>query len=263
MPTIANETATGTSANGRDEVAVELRLLGGFGLAIHGVAVDVTPAARRLLAFVALTPRGADRSYTAFQLWPEHDEQRAKANLRSALWRLGKVPTALIEATKSRLRVADGVWIDVRHGLDELAEAEPTTTLDTVRPMQALDNDLLPDWYDDWLTIERERLRQFRLGALEDAARNALTDGHYNAAVQLALAAVAVEPLRESSHRLVIEAHLSAGNRHDAARQLSCYQELLGSALGATPMLDLDELGLASTATMTSTHPATPTLMAV
>ena len=52
-------------------------------------AVDVTPSAQRLLAFIALSPRGVDRAFLAFQLWPEHSEQRAKANLRSALWRLG------------------------------------------------------------------------------------------------------------------------------------------------------------------------------
>ena len=223
---------------------VQLRLLGGFGLYVDGETVDVTPAAQRLLAFVALTPRGAERSYTAFQLWPEHDERRGKANLRSALWRLGKVPARLLEATKSHLRVAPDVWIDVRDGLDEMANAEPSTTLETIRPMQALDHDLLPDWYDDWLTIERERLRQFRLGTLEDAARHALAEGHHNAAVQLALAAVAIEPLRESSHRLVIDAHLEAGNRFEARRQLDCYQQLLQSAMGvdAPITIDVDEL---------------------
>ncbi|MEL7207595.1 MAG: BTAD domain-containing putative transcriptional regulator [Actinomycetota bacterium] len=225
-----------------DTPLVELRLLGGFGLQIDGRIVDVTPAAQRLLAFVALTPRGAERSYTAFQLWPEHDEHRAKANLRSALWRLGKAPAVLIEATKSRLRLAEGVWIDVRHGLDELARAEPHTTLDTVRPMQSLDHDLLPDWYDDWLTVERERLRQFRLGTLEDAARHALRQGHPNAAVQLALAAVAIEPIRESSHRLVIDAHLANGNRFEAQRQLDCYQQMLQSALGHHPAMALSDV---------------------
>ena len=27
--------------------------------------------------------------------------------------------------------------------------------------------DLLPDWYDDWLVLERERLRELRVRALE------------------------------------------------------------------------------------------------
>ena len=214
---------------------VELRLLGGFGLTIDGHVLEVTPAAERLLAFIALTPRGAERSYTAFQLWPEHEERRAKANLRSALWRLGKAPAELIRATKSRLRLAPDVWVDVRHGIAELASGGIDSIVEAALPFHALDSDLLPDWYDDWLMIERERLRQFRLGSLEEGARLALGRGQFGQAIQLALAAVSIDPLRESGHRLVIEAHLANGNRFDARRQLDCYRSLLRSQLGCEP----------------------------
>ena len=156
---------------------VQLRLLGGFGLCYDGLRIETTPAAQRLLAFVALTPRGADRTYVACQLWPEHTEQRAKANLRSAIWRLGKAPRPLLAATKTRLCLADGVWVDVRNGVEELASTGMDSILDAALPFEALDSDLLPDWYDDWLTIERERLRQFRLGALEEAASRATERG--------------------------------------------------------------------------------------
>jgi DNA-binding SARP family transcriptional activator len=215
--------------------AVELRLLGGFGLKVNGRTIDITPAAQRLLAFVALTSRGADRSYTAFQLWPGHGEERAKANLRSALWRLSKAPAALITATKSHLRLSPAVWVDVRHGLRETASAGLETIVAAALPFQNLDSDLLPDWYDDWLTIERERLRQFRLASLEEGAQIALGQGQYGRAVQLALAAVAIEPLRESGHRLAIEAHLAHGNRFEARRQYTCYEHLLDIHLGCGP----------------------------
>jgi DNA-binding SARP family transcriptional activator len=216
-------------------VPVELRLLGGFGLTIGEQALDMTPAAQRLLAFIALTPRGAERSYTAFQLWPEHDERRAKANLRSALWRLGKAPAELIRATKSRLRLAPGVWVDVRDGIAQVASGGLDSIVEAALPFHALDSDLLPDWYDDWLMIERERLRQFRLGSLEEGARFAIDRAQLGLAIQLALAAVSIDPLRESGHRLVIEAHLANGNRLDAERQLACYRALLRSQVGCEP----------------------------
>lgn len=226
---------------------IELRLLGGFGLSVDGTPIDVTPAAQRLLAFIALTPRGAERSYTAFQLWPTHDEHRAKANLRSALWRLGKVPAELVIATKSHLRLAPGVWLDVRQGIAELADAADDSIVAAALPFQALDSDLLPDWYDDWLTIERERLRQFRLGALEEGALLALERGRTAQAIQLALAAVAIDPLRESAHRIVVEAHLVNGNLFDANRQYSSFESLLRSQLGCEPsarFTDLIELAV-------------------
>jgi DNA-binding SARP family transcriptional activator len=195
----------------------------------------MTPAAQRLLAFVALTPRGAERSYTAFQLWPEHDEQRAKANLRSALWRLGKAPVVLVAATKSHLRLGSEVWVDARHGVDELASGGLDSIVRASLPFQALDSDLLPDWYDDWLMIERERLRQFRLGSLEEGARLALDQGHLVRAIQLGLAAISIDPLRESGHRLVIEAHLANGNTSDALRQYQCCTQMLANGAGQAP----------------------------
>lgn len=214
---------------------IELRLLGGFGLTVDGQPVEMTPAAQRLLAFVALTPRGAERSYTAFQLWPEHDEQRAKANLRSALWRLGKAPAVLVAATKSHLRLGPEVWVDARHGVDELASGGLDSIVRASLPFQALDSDLLPDWYDDWLMIERERLRQFRLGSLEEGARLALDQGQLTRAIQLGLAAISIDPLRESGHRLVIEAHLANGNMSDALRQYQCCTQMLASRAGQAP----------------------------
>lgn len=222
--------------------AVELRLLGGFGLEVDGQRIEMTPAAQRLLAFVALTPRGAERSYTAFQLWPEQSEERAKANLRSTLWRLSKAPADLIVATKTHLRLCPWVWVDVRHGLAELAAAGSDAIVAASLPFQALDSDLLPDWYDDWLMIERERLRQLRLGSLEDAARASTAAGRFSQAVQLALATVSIDPLRESGHRLVIEAHLANGNRFDARRQYDTYTRLLRTQLGAAPSPQLARL---------------------
>ena len=221
---------------------IELRLLGGFGLTVGGEPVEMTPAAQRLLAFVALTPRGAERSYTAFQLWPEHDERRAKGNLRSALWRLGKAPAVLVTATKSHLRLGPAVWVDARHGVDELASGGLDSIVRASLPFQALDSDLLPDWYDDWLMIERERLRQFRLGSLEEGARLALERDDLPQAIQLGLAAISIDPLRESGHRLVIEAHLANGNHHDAVRQYQYCAQLLASRVGQPPSARLTSL---------------------
>jgi len=244
--------------NDQYSTRVELRLLGGFELSVDGVEVAMTPAAQRLLAFISLTTRGADRAYTAFQLWPEHCEQRAKANLRSALWRLGKVPTELVLASKTQLKLDANVWVDVRHGIAELATAGVGAVAEAALPFRALDSDLLPDWYDDWLMIERERLRQLRLGSLEEAGRQSLAAGHYSRAVQLGLAVVAIEPLRESGHRLVIEAHSANGNLFDARRQFDCYRTLLLSRMGCEPS-DL----LAEVMTTVERRPASPILVAV
>ena len=43
--------------------------------------------------------------------------------------------------------------------------------------------------------------------------------GQLGEAASLAVAALSIDPLRESGHRLLIEIHLRDGNRQDALRQ--------------------------------------------
>jgi DNA-binding SARP family transcriptional activator len=53
--------------------------------------------------------------------------------------------------------------------------------------------------------------------------------------VQVGLAAVAAEPLRESAHRLLIQGHLAEGNLAEAVRQYDFYRTLLSRELGIEP----------------------------
>lgn len=196
---------------------VRLRLLGGFELSVDATPIEVQPALQRLLALVALTPRGVGRMFAAFQLWPDKVEQRALANLRSTIWRVNGLGVELIDATPTHLALAHGVWVDA------LAEPEGAgfdSTADTApAPFRTLLQDLLPDWYDDWLIVERERFRLLRLTTLESSARASILAGDTTTAIQLALSALAIEGARETAHRLVIEAHLAEGNECEARRE--------------------------------------------
>jgi len=95
--------------------------------------------------------------------------------------------------------------------------------------------DLLLGWYDDWVLLERERLRQLRLYALEQLSSRLLATGDVARAAEAALEAVAVEPLRETAHAALIRAHLAQGNRAEATRQLQRLAELLDKELGEKP----------------------------
>ena len=207
--------------NDEFERHVELRLLGGFELSIGGRVIDLQPGMQRLAAFVALAPRGVDRMFAAFQLWPNSTERRAQANLRSALWRIRQLDAEVLHATTSRLRLEDSVWVDTRDGL------HGTGTDDQPRPYHLLEPDLLPDWYDDWLIVERERHRQLELQQLECRARTALDTGDASGAVQWSLAALSVDGRRESAHRILIDAHRAEGNLHEVDRETARYHRCL------------------------------------
>jgi DNA-binding transcriptional activator of the SARP family len=102
--------------------------------------------------------------------------------------------------------------------------------------------DLLPGWYDDWTILERERLRQRVLHALEAQSRILSSEGQHADAVDVALAVVRAEPLRESAHRTLIEAHLGEDNWAEAQRALEGYRGLLERELAVSPSTELVRL---------------------
>lgn len=213
------------------DATVRLHLLSGFEVVIEGEPAEVQPAGQRLIAFVALAPHGVQRGYAAFQLWPDADERRAQANLRTALWRLGQLPCELLSVTRSKLRLRADVWVDARDGLDEVESSADFGA----RPFGAMDGDLLPDWYDDWLVVERERLRQHRLRRFEEDGRRALAAGDTAEAIQSGLAALSVDPTRETGSRIVIEGHLAEGNAIEARREYLRFERTIRSRIGMDP----------------------------
>lgn len=227
-----------------------MQLLAGFEVRCGDVILDLMPALQRVLAYVALAGRAVERTHTAFRLWPEKSDLRAMANLRSALWRLRQQPVTLVDISATHLRLNPAVWVDARDGIAELRRAPVRVVLSVCDRVTAPEAELLPDWYDDWILIERERLRLIRLSCLEEACRGLISESRWPAAIDLGLRILATEPLRESAHRLVIEAHLGQGNVCEAIRQLRTCQKILDEELGMSPSSDL--VTLISTLTRSS-----------
>jgi DNA-binding SARP family transcriptional activator len=221
-----------------------LNLLNSFELLAGGKPITLPMTAQRLLAFLALHHHPLQRIYVAGMLWMDSPEERAAANLRSSLWRLHQPGHVLVEATGRQLRLARDVEVDVRelaHIAHELVEESVDCSSLEVGALP-LEGELLPDWYDDWVLIERERYRQLSLHALEMLARQLTAAGRFNAALEPALAAVAAEPLRESAHRTLIRLHLAEGNVAEARRQFAMCRRLLRDELGVEPSNELQKL---------------------
>lgn len=226
-----------TSAEGRrtpttyeisNGAALELRLLGDFGLLHRGVTVGLTPRAEHLLAFLALR-HDPTRAAVSAQLWPDRDEVQARGCLRSNLWRLPKPDgLPLVGTLGDRLYLTTFVQVDIdrlRTRLDQWPPSEPPPV-----DIGVLSWDLLPAWYDDWLMIDRERQRQFRLHALERLSAWYVKAERFESAIEAALQAIAGDPLRESAHRCLIRAHMAEGNVSEAHRQVHTYVALLADA---------------------------------
>jgi DNA-binding SARP family transcriptional activator len=216
---------------------VTLGLLQGFRLERDGGSFELPLGIQRLVAFLALHNRPLLRLYVAGNLWIDSNEEHANANLRTALWRLHRLGFTLVDATRSHLSLAPEVVVDLHELSDGARQILRHETAPTHAKLDAIlhGGDLLPDWYDEWVIVEREHFRQLRLLALETLCMDLAAGGSYAGAVEAGLACVAAEPLRESSHRALISAHLREGNRVEAIRQFRLYEALVHDELGVEP----------------------------
>jgi DNA-binding SARP family transcriptional activator len=222
-----------------------LHLFGGPYITVGGRRTDVPEGSKRLLAFVALHDRPVQRRYAAGSLWPEGDDLRAAGNLRSALWRLNRAQVPLMVAGKHSLWLTDQVLVDF-HVVNEWASrlingSEAASDL-VVRPWGLGSLELLPGWYEDWALVERERVRQRLLHALEALSIALVRSDRCAEAVEVAMLAVTSEPLRESAQRALIEAHIAEGNWVEGRRRFNAYRDLLLRELGTEPRSHLSDL---------------------
>jgi DNA-binding SARP family transcriptional activator len=230
-------------SHGKSNLPLRVNLLDGFELRCCDRRLELPLSTQRVVAFLALHDKPLHRIHVAGILWIETSEERANASLRTALWRLRRVGTELVEATTSHIWLGGSVEVDVREAGNCVRRVLERAEISRAQlsPLCGA-GELLPDWYDDWVLIERERFRQLRLHALEALCAGLAEAGDYPGSTEAGLAAVAAEPLRESAHRLLIKAHLAEGNLGEALRQYELYRRLLADQLGLEPSPKMSEL---------------------
>jgi DNA-binding SARP family transcriptional activator len=215
---------------------------------VDGRVLRLAAKSQRLLALLALRERPQPRRAIAGTLWIDRTDRGASANLRTALWKLGADGHRLIAVDGNLLALADEVTVDFRTVLRQarnlVQHAGEATSQGAEAPpsVDAFAGDLLPDWDEDWILFERERLRQLRIHAMEALTRRFIAARRYAEAVDAGLAAVAADVLRESAHRALIEAYIGEGNIADARRQYEQFRSLLWDSLSLQPSADLARL---------------------
>jgi DNA-binding SARP family transcriptional activator len=192
---------------------------------------------RLLLAYLlASRPRTPTRTELVDALWPS-GRDGGLAPLLSKLRR-----TVPLDGT--RLDVAEA-FVDVEVAVDALHRAESALTLGEPHrawgPAQVAlfvtSRPFLPDEEAEWIDVQRRRLAEVQVRALEAYVGATLGVGgtELAAAVRAGRRLAELEPYRESGYRLLMEALDRQGNR---AESLLVYEELrvrLREELGVNP----------------------------
>jgi len=254
--------------------AVRIRLLGGFELEFENQRTQRFPSrkARDLFAYLVLHRNSLhSREQLAGLFWGDVDDEHARRSLNTALWRARQMLPALHQdaAAQHVLRVtpreiginnASKVWIDAAEFESRCALAEQSADREQQIALYAqavsfYQGDLLPDCYEDWCIVERERLQYRYLGALSRLVRHHSAAGDHQLAIGYANRILACDPLREEVHRDLIRFHLAAGQTAAAVRQYRACEEVLRSELGTEPLPETRQILAAALAAPARAEP--------
>ncbi len=224
--------------------ALSIHLFGGIRLERAGepIAPPSSHKARLLLAFLLLhARRWHERAYLIGLLWPDLPETVARRRLSQALWQVRDV-FPFVVAKRQSIRVApEGeFWADVMAFQQAMREAEQATDRETraqawQEMVKLYRGALLPGYYDDWVLLEREHLRDAFLLALEGLVEHHMRFGRYQDALVMAKRLAAEEPMNEGAHRHIIRLCALLGHREEALQQYDLLCKILAEELGTAP----------------------------
>lgn len=187
------------------------------------IAVD-TRKAIALLAYLAVTGRSHARETLAALLWPEYDDEHARAALRRTLSTLRtalNTPHLVVDRDTISLVPGAGLWVDVAEFHARLAagrthghppaEVCPACLASLAEAAALYRGDFLAGFtlrdsaeFDDWQFAQAEALRGELAEVLERLAAGQIAAGDFAAALASARRWLALDPLREEAHRQVM-----------------------------------------------------------
>lgn len=220
-----------------------IRLLGHWSLdRSDGPSVAVRRPVARLLAYLALQGGVQQRGLVAGNLWPDVCDHRASSNLRSTLWHARTEVAGVVAGDTSTVWLHRDITVDVDDAVIAARALLAGTPSSSARHLDALFEDLLPEWDEEWLCSPRFLHRQLRLQALDRAIACDLAEHRLPAALDLARRLARYEPLRESTHRLLATALVMAGDRHEARHVVADFERRSLALVGLAPSPRLAEV---------------------
>lgn len=228
---------------------IQVRLLGDFQLRYQDRQLCAVhqPRVQSLLAYLLLnrhTPQS--RQQLAFLFWPDTSEEQARTNLRNLLFQLRTILPAAddffqIDRSTVYWQPETDFTLDVAEFEDAVRTVESVAG-DTGQLQNALERavalytgDLLPQLYDEWIVVVRERLHlQYeqllaRLVTLQEA------QGDYCAAIANAQRLLCDDPMREESYRTLMRLHALNDDRAAALRVYHTCSKTLQRELDVPP----------------------------
>lgn len=192
------------------------------------------------------------RDEVAEALWPaerpaawEGAISALVSKLRALLGRAGLDGTEALRSADGcyELHLPRGSWVDHEVAVDSIHEAE--SALNAGDPGRAYGpsavahhiarRPFLPGQEGRWFEERREQLAAVLIRALECRAAVYLWNDEPTLAVEAAREVVRLRPFRETGYRLLMRAHVAAGNAAEALRVYERCRRVIADELGVPP----------------------------
>jgi DNA-binding SARP family transcriptional activator len=224
-----------------DDPAFQLSLLGPFELIGPAGPIDLgSKKLCGLLALLACTTVPQPREKLMSLLWGSRFEAQARQSMRKALSRLRQTlhediivssgdnvslrPAAIVSDVQ---RVESAVRLGSRSALRSVVGLYKDSLLANVS--------IREEGWTHWLTVQRQRVETLAVDAWIRLGEEELAHNDAHSAFVCGQSAVAIDPLREDAHRIIIRALAANGRRAEALRQYKRLAGLLKQDLDVGP----------------------------
>lgn len=220
---------------------------------LNGENVQWATAQSRDLFFCLLHhPQGLRKEEIGEIFWPDHPPVKLDSIFRSTLYRLRRSlfrESVIYDEGIYRFNQEIDYWFDVGAFEELLDQADQA--IEKEREIAILEDalalyrgDHLEGIYDEWCTLERERLRGRHLVALDKLAGLYADRRDLQRAIELYQQLLARDPYHEAAHRELMHCYYRQGDRAAAIRQYQSCAELLLEDLGLSPAPETESLYL-------------------
>jgi len=204
--------------------------------------------ATALLIYLLAHQQPISRETLADFFWDDRTQKQAAANLRATLSRLRKRLGDFLVVTRQTVgfnHQQGGYWVDAFAIEDALQQQLVQDQPDIATLEQAIEwykGDFLAGFYlnesrgfEEWMVVQRERLRGLAIQAFDCVVAYHLDAGRYALTLGYAQQWVGLDPLDEAAHRQLMKLQMRNGQRNAALKQYQECRELLLEELGVEP----------------------------
>jgi predicted ATPase/DNA-binding SARP family transcriptional activator len=224
---------------------LKIKLLGQFEVRRNDAPVDLpSRPAQSLLAYLVLNAGTAQRrERLAGLLWPDSSETNARNNLRIALWRVRKAIGAeyiLADRVSVTFDANADYWLDVTALQQQPGAGWSTEAL--LSSLAVYAGELLPGFYEEWVTWERERLNAVYEDRMQVLLERLVEEARWREIHDWAERWIAQGQVPEPAYRALMLAHAELGDQAGMAAVYQRCVQALEEELGVGPAQETVQL---------------------